>query len=122
MDTVRRGLAAWRASVDFSSQDGILVCPADHPAISANDIGECVAKFRATASRIVVASYAGERGHPLIFPVNLASYVDSTACDGGLNRLGRDHAEIVTIVPCRSAAVTHDLDTPGDVAGTWGGK
>jgi nicotine blue oxidoreductase len=63
---------------------------------------------------IVVAARGGRRGHPMIFPASLAAFVESAACDSGLNALPREHAARVKLVECASPGVSRDVDTPAD--------
>ena len=114
IDSVRLGLRAWFERASVAERDGFLVCPADHPGITAADFDACLRAFRRDAGRIVVASRAGRRGHPIIFPASLAPFVQSPACDRGLNALPRAFPESVVLVACRSPAVTRDIDTEAD--------
>ena len=116
IDSVRIGLRAWLARACIGDQDGFLVCPADHPDISTADFSGCITAFCAAPDRIVIACRAGERGHPIIFPAALASFVQSPACDPGLNTLPRTFPDRVRLVECQSPGVTHDVDTPDDHA------
>lgn len=122
IDSIRMGLRAWRQRDRLEANDGFLICPADQPGISTADVDACIAAFRASSDRIVIAEYAGKRGHPIIFPAEMTEFVESAACDGGLNALPRAHAGRVTAVACASRGVVRDIDTPEDYArGTGGG-
>lgn len=112
IDSVRIGLRAAERLLPPAA--GFLVCPADHPALSAGDVRACLIAFCETPDRIVIASHGGRRGHPLIFPSADAAYVHSAACDGGLHALARAHAPRVRLVACSSPGVTQDVDTPFD--------
>ena len=115
IDSVRIGIQTWQQRDSSAASDGLLVCPADHPGITAADFNACIAAFQSEPHRIIIASRNGRRGHPIIFPASLAAAVQSPACDNGLNALPRDHAELVREVPCDSPAVLTDLDTPDDL-------
>ena len=114
IDSIRIGLRAWLERESMADSDGFLVCPADQPGISTADFDACIAAFRAASDRIIVASRAGRRGHPLIFPASLADFVQSAACDSGLNALPRAFAARTRAVECHSPGVTTDVDTLGD--------
>jgi molybdenum cofactor cytidylyltransferase len=47
--------------------DGMLLCPVDHPLVSAALIGALIEAFVASHAPIVVPCYWGHRGHPVIF-------------------------------------------------------
>ncbi len=117
IDSVRMGIDAachGRVGREIPSSDGFLVLPADQPGIDVADIDRCITVFSTDTSRIVIATHAERRGHPMTFPASLAQFVTSDACDGGLNALPRAHADRVTTVPCGSPGVTRDIDTPDD--------
>ncbi len=132
IDSIRIGLSALTAQGPRSStsrtgsrssasrrpspDDGFLVCPADQPGIATADFNLCIAVFRADPARIVVATHGGRRGHPLIFPAELADFVRSTACDGGLRALREHYAERVVLLECASPGVVRDIDTPDEYA------
>lgn len=114
IDSVRRGLATWRARTSLGPRDGVLVCPGDHPGISTADFDACLTAFRAAPDRIVIAAREGRRGHPIIFPAALAAFVDSPKADAGLRALPREYADRVLIVERASPGITRDVDTPED--------
>jgi nicotine blue oxidoreductase len=114
IDSVRQGIRVWRLRAKIGDNDAFLVCPVDHPGITVDDHNACIAAFREDCTRINIATRDGRSGHPIIFPAALARFVESTACDGGLNALPRVHADRVHRVPCASTGVTHDVDTPED--------
>ncbi len=115
VDSVRIGLRTWLERQPPAEHDGFLVCPADQPGIATADFEACVAAFRAAPDRIVIATYRGRAGHPLIFPAALAAFVQSPACDHGLHALPQKYADRVKLIECRSAAVVHDVDEPKDM-------
>lgn len=47
--------------------EGMLLCPVDHPLISATLVGSLIEAFAATHAPVVVPCYWGRRGHPVIF-------------------------------------------------------
>jgi CTP:molybdopterin cytidylyltransferase MocA len=114
IESVRIGMDEWGSRASIDERDGFLVCPADQPGITTADFDACIAAFRAAPDRIVIGTYAGRRGHPIIFPAALAEFVRSRACDTGLNALPRAHPERVIAQPCGSRAVVRDIDTPED--------
>jgi CTP:molybdopterin cytidylyltransferase MocA len=110
IDSVRVGLRA----AGSAGPSGYLVCPCDAAGIRASDVRRCVEAFLEAPDRIVVATYAGRRGHPMLFPVALAGAVQSAECDGGLNHLLRNRPQIVQEVPCESPGTVANVNTPAD--------
>lgn len=127
IDSIRVGLRAWGEQEPITPRDGILVCPGDYPGLTKNAFGACTSPYRAavdgaatvagaTQTPIIAASHGGRRGHPIIFPAELISFVMSSACDGGLNALTRAYADRVKLVDLPTDAVLRDVDEPGDLA------
>jgi molybdenum cofactor cytidylyltransferase len=115
IDSIRIGLHAWQNRETIVATDGLLVCPADHPGITTSDFDKGIATFRAAPDKIVVATRAGQHGHPIIFPAALKAFVESASCDNGLHALPHEHAERVVTVECASIGVSRDVDTPDDL-------
>lgn len=114
IDSIRLGLRAWRESGQCAAGCGFLVCPGDHPGISVADVNTCVAAFRASPDRVIIATRGGRRGHPIVFPWADVALVESPQCDGGLNALPRIAGERTRRVECASDGVLRDIDTPAD--------
>jgi molybdenum cofactor cytidylyltransferase len=51
--------------------DGLLLCPVDHPLVSAVLVASLVEAFLASHSPVVVPNYKGRRGHPVIFSASV---------------------------------------------------
>ncbi len=50
---------------------GLILCPVDHPLVSAKLIALLIDAFDAGESSVVLPAYRGKRGHPLIFHASL---------------------------------------------------
>jgi nicotine blue oxidoreductase len=92
--SLRCGLAALGSDVEAA-----VVCLADGPNLSSDAVRRVVTAWRGGAGDIVAASYAGERGHPVV----LGRTAWSDVPDEGMKGLP------AALVPC------DDLGTPGDV-------
>ena len=95
-----------------SPADGVLVVPADMPTITADACRKCIAAFRTDPRRIVIATYQGVRGHPIIFPLSLRPTIYSLT--HGLRQLARIHPDRVHLVETNEPGVTQDVDTLED--------
>jgi molybdenum cofactor cytidylyltransferase len=115
IDSIRLALRHRLAAGNVAARDGFLVSPGDLPGLTAGDCDACISAFREATQQIVVATHAGRRGHPLIFPAALAGFVLSSACDAGLNVLPRLHQSYVRQVERPTMGVTRDIDTIGDL-------
>lgn len=124
IDSIRVGLAACRrARPETQSADGILVCPGDLPKLTAEDVSACIMAYqqavRSCGSEhelpIVVATFDGRRGHPLIIPHQMASHIASETCSGGLRGLLDAFPQRMIAVNCKSRGVLTDVDSPADL-------
>lgn len=111
IDSIRLGLATL-APLDPQDEDGVLVVPGDMPTLSAESCGACIAAYAAKPRSIVVATHAGRRGHPIIFPFAERDTVDHL--EGGLRMLPRLHSERVILVELNDPGVQIDVDTTDD--------
>lgn len=115
VDSVRIGLRHWRAGQGGNApDDGVLVCPGDQPGLAKADFDACIDAFLASPDGIVIATRDGRRGHPIVFPMSDADFVESEQCDEGLSVLPRAFPQRVRLVECFSPGVTRDVDTPAD--------
>jgi CTP:molybdopterin cytidylyltransferase MocA len=92
--SLRCGLAALGPGVEAA-----VVCLADGPNLSPQAVRRVLTAWRAGAGIVVAASYAGERGHPVVIGRGAWNAVP----DEGMKGLP------AALVPC------DDLGTPGDV-------
>ncbi|HEU4995059.1 MAG TPA: nucleotidyltransferase family protein [Gemmatimonadaceae bacterium] len=108
-------IACGAAALDRSS-DAVLVLLGDEPATSRTAVEQVVAHFEASTASIVVPTYEGVRGHPVLFARSVIPELrEFTGGDVGARAL-------VDRVPSRVAFVElgmslpPDIDTPGDLA------
>jgi len=102
-------------AADHGARDGVLVIPGDMPTIRAAAVRACADTYRRTPDRIVIATYRGRRGHPIIFPLAMQSELDELG--GGLNELPRLFADRVVEHAVDDATILSDVDTPNDFNG-----
>lgn len=95
-----------------SKHDGVMVVPADMPRLSAANCRACVERFATNPNLIVIATYEGKRGHPIVFPMSLCD--DATAMDGGLRMLPAAYPDRVVLLETGDAGSTLDVDTRSD--------
>ncbi len=113
LDSIRLGMAALNERCQVHDTDGYMVCPGDMPQVSVEDVRAVAGAYRAAPGGIVIAAHAGTKGHPMVFPVALATEVQRIE-DGGLKVLAERHARRVRLIECASPGVIQDLDTPED--------
>ncbi len=89
-----------------------LLGPADLPHLATATIDQLLAAHLRDAPAILVPSFQGRRGHPVLFPWPLGRDVFHLAADQGVNALLGSHP--LREVNCTDEGILHDLDTPDD--------
>ena len=85
--------------------EAAIVVPADGPDLAPETVERVIASWRAEGGTLVAASYAGERGHPLL----VAREAWDTIPDAGLRELE------ARLVPCDDLGDPGDVNTPADL-------
>jgi molybdenum cofactor cytidylyltransferase len=92
--------------------DGILLCPVDHPLISARLINHLIEQFYAGGKKIVLPTYNSRRGHPVIFARSLYSELLSAPADKGARAVVWAHAADILEVPTEEEGVVLNINDP----------
>ncbi len=105
-------ICAGLRSLDGIETDGIVLCPVDHPLVSARLINELIDRFYEEKKAIVIPTYKGRRGHPAIFSHTLYSELLSAPEDKGARAVVWAHVADVLEVPTDEEGVTLNLNDP----------
>jgi molybdenum cofactor cytidylyltransferase len=95
--------------------DRVMVTPADHPGIMPEIIAEIAEYAAGHPKTLVIPTYNGRRGHPIILPWNIAAVVRRLPAGAGLNALVHQHSDIIGELAVGHCEVVRDLDTPDDL-------
>jgi len=95
-----------------SKKDAWLLAPADLPELNLSVIDRLLDEHESDATSILVPTYEGRRGHPVIFPWRIAREVQSLRQDEGVNALLSKHP--VRKMEVSDASILEDLNTPED--------
>ncbi len=96
--------------------DVLLLALGDMPGIDAPLLHRLLDAFAADPRPILVPTFGGRRGHPVLFGRDLRGLLLEFSGDEGARRLLRDHPGRVMELPVDDPAVLFDVDTPGDLA------
>ena len=100
-----------------ASADGALVLLGDMPRITAEHLDRLMAIFAAENGRcIVVPTYQGQRGNPVLWPSAYFAEMLQLGGDAGAKRLMAAHAGDVREVDLGTDAIVIDVDTPEALA------
>jgi len=108
LSSLRAGLR----SLEGLHTDGIVLCPVDHPLVSAPLVSDLIAHFYADGRSIVLPTYEGRRGHPVIFSNKLYAELLAAPADKGARAVVWAHAADVLEVPTDEEGVVLNLNDP----------
>ncbi len=110
--SLRAGIAALPEDVD-----GAVVCLGDMPAVGGAAIARLASAFNPAEGRaIIVPTYQGKRGNPVLFARSLFPEAAATHGDGGAKHAIGEHEDVVCEVEMEDASVLADADTPAAFA------
>jgi molybdenum cofactor cytidylyltransferase len=103
-------------SLPAGETEGMLVCLVDHPLISAQLVSTLVEAFERDTNKIVIPTYRGKRGHPVIFPSALYAELlgarENAPENIGARAVVRAHAADVVEIPVNEEGVIVNLNDP----------
>ncbi len=105
-----------------TNTDGMLLCLVDHPLITKALVGELIEEFYASGKPIVLPTYKGKRGHPVIFASRLYAELLAAPADKGARTVVWAHAEEVLEVPTIEEGVVLNLNDPEALHRAQGGS
>ena len=96
--------------------DGFFVVLGDEPFVRSSTYDALIAARERTGARIVLPTFEGIRGNPVLIDRTLANEVDAITGDRGCRALRLRHPKETVEVPVDDPGVVIDLDTPEDLA------
>ncbi|HEV8388279.1 MAG TPA: molybdopterin-binding/glycosyltransferase family 2 protein [Dongiaceae bacterium] len=106
--SLRCGLKAISADIDAA-----LVLLGDMPRVGTGLLRRMIAAFNPTEGRaIIVPSFQGKRGNPVLWDRRFFAEMIALAGDVGARHLIGEHAELVTEIEAEDAGIFLDIDTP----------
>ena len=110
--SLRAGMAALPGGTT-----GVMILPADMPAITAQDLRQMIARHEAVPDRILRGATAeGREGHPALFPADLFGALAAVTGDEGGRSVLAAHRDRVEHIALPGDHAVLDLDTPEDWA------
>jgi len=99
-----------------SMMEGMLLCPVDHPLVSASLVGSLIDAFLATRAPVVVPIYEGRRGHPVIFSAVTFQELLNAPMHQGARAVVWAHTAKVCEVSTPEEGCILNLNDPGTLA------
>ena len=95
--------------------DGLILCPIDHPLISASLVSDLVEQFYSTKMKIVLPVYKGHRGHPVIFSSELYDELLNAPSEMGARAVVWAHAADIAEIGTTEQGCVLNLNDPDSV-------
>jgi len=93
---------------------GFLVFLGDQPMVSVVVINRLIAVFQKTTKGLLVPTFLGKRGHPVLIDAKYRKEIAALQQESGLRGLFLNHPDDILEVEFDSDAILKDIDTPGD--------
>jgi molybdenum cofactor cytidylyltransferase len=115
MTSVRAGLEALSARA--APVRGVMVCLADQPALTTEDLGTVADAFLArVACTVLVPTFGGARGNPIVLGWPSLESILSRGGNFGCRQFVAKNADVVTTFEMPNDHVLTDVDRPEDYA------
>jgi molybdenum cofactor cytidylyltransferase len=114
-DWAKGQLSSIHAAIGSLPEDlteGMILCPVDHPIISAELVAKLIAEFDSSGKAIVLPAYRGRRGHPVIFRASLYQELLGASAEVGARQVVWAHALDVGEVPTEEQGVILNINDP----------
>ena len=92
--------------------EGMILCPVDHPLVSANLVAQLIKQFDESGKPIALPSYHGQRGHPVIFRASLYDDLLGASPDVGARQVVWAYEQQIADVPTEEEGVILNLNDP----------
>lgn len=109
MSSVHRGLEALSRPCD-----GVMICLTDQPLLTTRDIDALIDAYTRSGGAILVPTYEGRRGNPIVLAVAQREQILGGGRNLGCKKLIENNPELVTTVAMDNDHFVVDLDTPED--------
>jgi molybdenum cofactor cytidylyltransferase len=94
--------------------EAVMLALADQPFIDSSILNTLIESFSSQNKGIIIPTYRGLRGHPVVISLKYKEELLSLTGDGGARQILARHPEDVLEVPVDSPGVTLDIDTRDD--------
>ncbi len=99
-------------SLTADDVEAIVLCLVDHPAVSAETLTRLVAAYRESGAPVVIPTYRGRRGHPVLIGRQLFDELLGLAADAGADSVLRKFRQTTRFVEVEDEGILIDVDDP----------
>ncbi len=105
-------LQAGLRALEREDLEAVVLSLVDHPAVSAETIGALIEAFKLSHAPVVVPTFKGQRGHPVVVSRSLFGELLRLKPDAGANTVIRKQREARRFVAVEDAGILLDVDDP----------
>lgn len=99
-------------SLPAGGTGGLILCPVDHPIVSSALVAKLIEAFDASGKAIVLPTFRGKRGHPVIFRATLYDELLAASPEVGARQVVWAHAGDILEVATEEEGVILNLNDP----------
>ena len=99
-------------SLPLGETEGLILCPVDHPLVSAELVAQLIAEFDSSGKLIVLPTFRSKRGHPLIFRASLYDEILAASAEVGARQVVWNHTSDLLEVPTEEEGTILNLNNP----------
>jgi len=92
--------------------EGMILAPVDHPLVSGNLVSQLIKKFDSTDAPIVLPTFHGHRGHPVIFRASTYQELLDASTEVGARQVVWAHERQIAEVPTEEEGIILNLNDP----------
>ena len=92
--------------------EAVLLCLVDHPAVSTETVRMMASAFRECAAPVVIPTYHGRRGHPVLIGRHLFEELLALTAGAGADSVVRKYRPVTKFVEVEDEGVITDVDDP----------
>jgi molybdenum cofactor cytidylyltransferase len=102
-------------SLPDGGNDGMILAPVDHPIVSAALVALLIEEFDSGGNAVVLPTFHGRRGHPLIFRAKLYRELLAASAEVGARQVVWAHANDLLEVPTEEEGVVLNINDPASL-------
>jgi len=106
--SLQTGLAA----LEGTSPEAVVLCLVDHPTVSSDVIAKLCDHFQLGKFKVIVPTYQGQKGHPVIIGKALFPELLALGHDQGANSVIRQYRTATRFVEVDDPGILVDVDDP----------
>ena len=101
-------------STEPEEVNGAMICPVDHPLLTQSLLVDLLQGYWTSKKKIIIPTFNGKRGHPVIFDKKYFDELRSAPHDVGARAVVHKHADDVCEVPVNEEGILINIDTQED--------